>query len=82
MITKEQTNILLDQLTLGSITEVTFKTYTTEYEYELSPDDRDWVTFHKGSSAPYICDKLEVCDYDTTEEPVYKDWHMTVNYHS
>ena len=82
MLTKNQTNILLDQLALVDISVVTFETYTTEYEYELSPDDRDWVTFHKKPYAPYICDKLEVCNYETTGEPVYKDWYMTTNYHS
>lgn len=82
MISKEQTNIVLDQLSLAGVTSVTFETFTTEYEYGLCPDDRDWVTFHKGSCAPRICDKLEICDYQTTDKPVYKGWYMTVNYHS
>lgn len=82
MLTKEETNTLLAQLDRGGVEQVTFRTYTSDYEYELTPCDRDWVTFHKCNYAPYICHKLEVCDYDTTENPVYKDWYMTINYHS
>lgn len=82
MLTREQTEIILDQLNVFGIKQVTFVTYTSDYEYELCPDDRDYVTFHKKSTSPYICDKLEVCDYETTKESIYKDWYMTINYHS
>ncbi len=82
MMNKAETELVLDQLSYAGMTAVTFSTYTTEYEYELSPYDRDYVTFHKAEYAPSICDKLEVCDYDTTPDPVYKDWYMTINYHS
>lgn len=53
-----------------------------DIEYALSCDDKDFTTFHKEKDSPYICHKLEVCDYETTKEPVYKDWYMTINYHS
>lgn len=82
MLTNPETELMLDQMDNLGITVFTLSTYSTVYEYLLSPDDRDWVTFHKGECAPYICDKLEVCDYQTTDTPIYKDWFMTVNYHS
>ncbi|AUR87553.1 hypothetical protein NVP1101O_142 [Vibrio phage 1.101.O._10N.261.45.C6] len=82
MITTKQTELMLDQLDNLGITAFTLSTYNTEYEYKLHSDDRDWVTFHKSEYAPAICDKLEICNYQTTQKPVYKDWYMTVNYHS
>lgn len=73
---------ILDLLDVQGIEDVTFKAHQFEEEYALSPDDKDWVTFHKKRDSPKISDKLLVCDYETTSEPIYKDWYMTINYHS
>lgn len=62
--------------------QLLFQDRSSEYAYNLTTCDSDWITFHKGDCPPRICDKLEVCDYDTTETPIYKDWYMTTNYHS
>ena len=75
-------NSILDLLDLNDINQVTFPADSFDIEYELSCDDKDFVTFHKREFAPFICDKLIVCDYKTTKSPVYKDWYMTINYHS
>lgn len=73
---------ILDILNIQGITQVTFEDHLFDEEYALSCDDKDYVTFHKGQNSPFICDKLQVCNYNTTKEPIYKDWYMTVNYHS
>lgn len=65
----------------AGVDSVTFPCYSFKEEYLLSPDDRDYVTFYR-KNCPYIVAKLHVCDEETTEEPVWKDWFMTINYHS
>lgn len=71
--------MLLDEM---GINQVTLEPRNFDEEYELSSDDKDYVTFHKGSEAPWITDKLMVCDVETTQKPVWKDWYMSINYHS
>lgn len=73
---------ILGLLDSQGIEEVTFKAHKFEEEYNLSCDDKDWVTFHKSPTPPFIIDKLMVCDTETTETPVCKGWYMTINYHS
>jgi hypothetical protein len=73
---------ILDVLDAQGITEVTFTAGQFDEEYNLSPDDKDWVTFHKSYYAPFITDKLEVCDKQSTAFPLYRDWYMTINYHA
>ena len=73
---------ILGLLESQGIEEVTFKAHQFDEEYNLSSDDKDWVTFHKSPNPPFIVDKLQVCDYSTTNEPIWKGWYMTVNYHS
>ncbi len=73
---------ILDNLDFLNIETVTFPAYTFEIEYNLSADDKDYVTFSKNPFIPNICDKLMVCDAEVTTEPIYKDWYMTINYHS
>lgn len=75
-------SVILSTLDYLNIDQVTFPAHTFEEEYALSSDDKDYVTFHKRNYAPSICYKLQVCDYQTTKEPVHKDWYMTINYHS
>ena len=53
-----------------------------DIEYLLTTDDKDEVTFHKSPNTPVHCMKMKVCDYETTGEPIWKDWYMTINYHS
>jgi hypothetical protein len=78
-----QIQLLLDCASMAGIEQITFEASTLgNIEYNLSCDDKDYVTMHKGKNSPHICDKLQVCDYNTTEVPVYKDWYMTINYHS
>lgn len=72
---------ILDICDKSNIDQVTFNAHTFEEEYELNSDDKDYVTFHKEGS-PWICDKLQICDYETTKDPIYKDWYMTINYHA
>lgn len=66
------------------ITEFTVPAYKTKEEdlAGLSPDDKDWVTFHIGMNPPYTCDRLLVCDYETSKNPVFGGWYVTINYHS
>lgn len=73
---------ILDVLDTQGITEVTFTAGQFDEEYELSCDDKDWVTFHKSCDPPNIVDKLYICDKESTVYPIYKDWYMTINYHS
>ena len=73
---------ILDLLDTSGIDCVTFNAYNFEEEWGISSDDKDWVTFHKSTLPPVIADKLLVCDYETTSEPIYNGWYMTINYHS
>lgn len=73
---------ILDLLDRQGIECVTLNAHLFDEEYALSTDDKDWATFHKKRDSPKISDKLLVCDYQTTSEPIYKDWYMTINYHS
>lgn len=73
---------ILDVLDAQGITEVTFTAGQFDKEYCLSPDDKDWVTFHKSYDVPRIADKLYIFDKESTESPIYKDWYMTINYHA
>lgn len=79
-ITPELASILIACYKKG-INSVTFPAHSFDEEYELSCDDKDYVTFHRGLT-PLITDKLLVCSKDTTTEPIWKDWYMTINYHS
>ena len=67
---------------MQGIDEVTFPAGTFDEEYMLPCDDKDFVTFHKTQNTPWIVDKLHICDEDTTDEPIFGDWYMTINYHS
>ena len=73
---------ILGLLDSQGISQITFKAHLFEEEYNLSSDDKDWVTFHKSPTPPFITDKLMVCDTTTTETPIWKDWYMTINYHA
>lgn len=73
---------ILDLMDEMGIDQVTFNAHQFDEEYGLTPDDKDWVTFHKRQHSPTITDKLLVCDYETTKVPVYNGWYMTINYHS
>lgn len=74
---------ILDLLDEQGIDQVTFNAHTFDEEYQLSCDDKDYVTFHKKDiGVILIPDKLLVCDYQTTEAPIYNGWYMTINYHS
>ncbi len=74
---------ILDLLDQQGIDQVTFNAHSFDEEYQLPCDDKDYVTFHKRHIGNIlIADKLLVCDYQTTETPIYKDWVMTINYHS
>lgn len=75
-------SIVLDTLDFVEITQATFLAGTFDEEYKLPCDDKDYVTFHKKDVTPFICDKLLVCNYETTTSPIYKDWWMSINYHS
>lgn len=79
---KKNLKQILGLLDSQGIEEVTFKTHQFDEEYNLSCDDKDWVTFHKNPIPPFITDKLMVCDTQTTETPIWKGWYMTINYHS
>lgn len=82
---KEQSIIgVLVILEAMGVTELTIPAHKTKEEdlAGLSPDDKDWVTFHVGKNPPFICDKLLVCDYETSENPVFDGWYVTINYHS
>ncbi len=82
MLSGENTNKMLDLLEEAGIQYITMDDRSSEYHMLLMGCDSDNITFHQGEAAPWICDKIEICDYDTTPDPVYKDWYMTVNYHS
>ncbi len=82
MLSSNDTNTLLDSLEASGIRYITMGDRTSEYFMLLTGCDSDTITFHQGENAPWICDKLEVFTYDTTTNPVYKEWYMTVNYHS
>ena len=73
---------ILDLLDTQGIDQVTFEAHQFDEEYNLSCDDKDWVTFHKTAHPPFIVDKLNVCDYLTTKEPLLNGWYMSINYHS
>lgn len=74
---------ILDLIDEQGIDQVTFNSHTFNEEYQLPCDDKDYVTFHKRDIGVIsIPDKLLVCDYLTTETPIYKGWFMTINYHS
>jgi hypothetical protein len=64
------------------INSVTFPAGSFDVEYELPCDDKNYVTFHRGSNNPDITDTLLVNKIRTTEQPIWKDWYMTINYHA
>jgi hypothetical protein len=72
---------LLDLLDIQGIELITMYADQFVEENYLSPDDKDFVTFHKTNSVGFIAEKLLICDYITTKKPIYKDWYMTINYH-
>lgn len=74
--------LILDVLEGQGIDCVTFNAHTFDEEVLLSSDDKDYVTFHKEPYSPAITDQLYVCDTQTSSAPVYRDWYMTINYHS
>jgi hypothetical protein len=65
----------------SGINSVTFPAHSFDIEYKLSCDDKDYVTFWRASE-PIITDRLHVNSEEQTEEPIWKDWYMTINYHS
>ncbi len=73
---------ILDVLDAQGITEVTFTAGQFNEEYNLSSDDKDWVTFHKSYHEPSITEELLVFKRQSTASPIYKDWYMTINYHA
>jgi len=56
---------LCDSMNINQITSEAYK--FGNIEYNLSSDDKDFVTFHKSNNAPFICDKLLVECYVTHE---------------
>ena len=82
MMNFQQTEKLLDLLDESGVDHVIFKDRTSEYAYHLPPCDSDAICFHKMNKCPWFFDRLAVCDTDTTSEPFYKDWYLTVAYHS
>lgn len=72
---------ILGVLTVQGINEVTFNAHTFDEEYSLGCDDKDYVIFHRSINPPIIVVMLSTCDYDTTQEPIWKDWYMTICYH-
>jgi hypothetical protein len=81
MLTKEQTNTILDILDSSHVKHITMNDRTSEYCYTVSTCDSDVICFHKGKLEPWYFDKIVVCDSTMTKEPIYKDWYMTVAYH-
>lgn len=73
---------ILDLLDEAGVEYITYRSGTFVEEEQMYQDDADFVTFHKGEESPWICDLINICDHQTLEKPIYKDWHMTVNYHS
>ena len=65
----------------GNINSVTFPANSFDIEYELSCDDKDYVTFWR-ISEPSIIYRLYVSSTEETEVPIWKDWYMTINYHA
>lgn len=82
MLNKTQTNHILDALEVAQVKHIILDDRTSEYCYLLTTCDSDAICFHKGKLPAWYFDKLVVCDSSTTSEPVYKDWFMTVSYHS
>ena len=72
---------ILAKLDEMGIDRVTFSAHSFNEEYNLTSDDKDWVTFFKGGE-PYILDKLRVMDYEVTGFPIWGNWYMAINYHS
>jgi hypothetical protein len=64
------------------INSITFPAGSFDVEYELPCDDKDYVTFHRSSNPSEITDTLLVNKIRTTEQPIWKDWYMTINYHA
>ena len=78
-----QVRTLLDVAEKLGITTLTVNANTCgDIEYLLSCDNKDFVTFHKKDNEWKVVVKIVICDFQTTEEPVYKDWYMSINYHS
>lgn len=82
MLSTEQTNAILDTLDASGVNHIVMDSHGSKYLYELPPCDSDQIAFHKTQCEPYYFHKLVVCDSRTTAKPVYKDWFMTVSYHS
>lgn len=82
MLSKELTNIILDTLELSQVNHIVLEDRASEYCFKLPTCDSDVICFHKGMIEPWFFGKLVVCNSYTTSEPVYKDWFMTVAYHS
>lgn len=82
MLTTEQTQQMLDLLETCGVDHVVMDSRASEFCWELNSDDSDQLAFHRGQCEPYYFHKLVVCDSSTTAKPVYKDWYMTVSYHS
>ena len=62
--------LILGILNSQGITQCTFQAGIFDEEYQLPCDDKDFVTFFKGNNTPWICDKLKVCDYFVSLNPV------------
>lgn len=60
---------------------VSYPKRTFEDEYLLSNDDKDFVIFHKEGTDPDIIDKVDV-NKQPKSISIWKDWIMTVTYHS
>lgn len=83
MISSNLKQLLTTAFNLG-ITSITIDASQLEdaVKWSLPEDDVDYITFHRGNSKPDIAIALTQCSTATTEQPIWKDWYMTKNYHA